>query len=150
MRTLGRRLCLILLLILSGHAFAQDTNFYVITYLPGDSWQARTAYDKQPGIQQHLAYLQGLFNRDIILMSGPFADRAGGMVIISGSSLQAVKNIVSRDPAVISDLLLAEVSSWQVVMSSIRKRRRQTIEVDPDEPFTVESRDPEAPINLPK
>jgi uncharacterized protein YciI len=49
-------------------------------------------------IQEHKVYLQKGFNEGWILLSGPKALVAGGIIIMKASSLNEVENYFSEDP----------------------------------------------------
>ena len=54
----------------------------------------------EPHLPAHLAYLQELKARGALLLSGPFADRTGGMVLISATSRSEAEAIAEADPLV--------------------------------------------------
>jgi len=144
------RLMSLVLLLLAPMVFADQTaNFYLVTYSPGANWDRSVAFDKQPGMKAHLDYLAGLHDDDIVLMEGPLVNRQAAVMLVRTGSMEQANRIVQQDPAVINKILSGSVEGWQVEMSSMRQYRRVIPDIkSPNEPFKVERRDPNAPINL--
>jgi len=72
----------------------------------------RTTYE--PHLPDHLAYLQKLKQQNVLLLSGPFGDRTGGLVIIRADSWQEAETIAQNDPLVSSHVDSYEVREWQI------------------------------------
>lgn len=127
----------------------EPTGFYVLQYLPGPNWEEGYDYQTQPRLDQHRKYLSALHDNELVVMGGPFEGKVGAMVIVRVNTLAQAQGIASRDPAVIDRVLAVEITPWRVNMSSMRQfRRNPQGSRDPDAPFRVERRDPNAPINL--
>ena len=142
---------IVLMVVFVPPLIAENANFYIVRYSPGSNWDKHVSYYEQRGIKQHLDYLRDLYDRERLLMSGPLVDLPGSMVIIKGGSLNAVRQFVASDPAVLGKLLESSVSGWKVYLSSLSNIRGKTaVELDADEPFRLERRDHDAPINLPR
>lgn len=139
-----------LFLILCFNMAKAENRYYVVIYSPGENWNVNLAYDQQDGIVGHREYLDSLFERRILLMSGPMADQPGSMMILVEQSLEAVETIARNDPGVSSHLLVAGIARWQVRMNSLTPIRRAVPAVDASGSFTVERYDSESAINLPE
>jgi uncharacterized protein YciI len=72
----------------------------------------RTLYT--PHLPAHLAYLQQLKQRGVLLLSGPFADRQGGMVIIQAETSAAAEAIAQADPLVSSGVDSYTLREWVI------------------------------------
>jgi len=68
----------------------------------------------EPHLPAHLAYLQELKARGVLLLSGPFADRTGGMVLIQAPSREAAEAIAQADPLVANRVDSYELREWQI------------------------------------
>jgi uncharacterized protein YciI len=68
----------------------------------------------EPHLPAHLAYLQELKARGVLLLSGPFADRAGGMVLISAASRAEAETIAEADPLVANRVDSYELREWLI------------------------------------
>jgi uncharacterized protein YciI len=64
--------------------------------------------------QQHLAHLASMREKGVMTYAGPFGDRAGGMCIYSGPSLEEVRTLAESDPAVKAGRLTVEIHPWLV------------------------------------
>lgn len=53
-----------------------------------------------PVVPLHLAHLDGLRKKGILIAFGPFEDRTGGLVAFSAETLEEAKTIVNSDPFV--------------------------------------------------
>jgi uncharacterized protein YciI len=65
-------------------------------------------------LPDHFAHLATLKERGVLLLSGPFTDRRGGMVIVQAESLQEAEAIAQADPLVARGLDRYEVREWHI------------------------------------
>jgi uncharacterized protein YciI len=68
----------------------------------------------EPYLPAHLAYLQDLKARGVLLLSGPFTDRTGGMVLISAASRTEAETIAQADPLVANRVDTYELREWLI------------------------------------
>jgi len=68
----------------------------------------------EPHLPAHLVYLRDLKARGVLLLSGPFADRTGGMVLIQAASRQAAEAIAQADPLVANNVDSYELREWLI------------------------------------
>ncbi|MDQ2652060.1 MAG: YciI family protein [Chloroflexota bacterium] len=66
---------------------------------------------------KHREYLKGLLDAGNIVLSGPFVDDSGALLVIEAGSLAEVEGIVANDPyraaGVVDNALVRE---WNIVM----------------------------------
>lgn len=141
-----RGLTLILALGLSHLAHSQ---MYVVEFVPAKNWVAERSYESQPGMKSHLDYWQQWYVKEVLLMSGPFADQSGGMFLIKTKDRAMADDLVKNDPAVKAQIIEAKVRRWRLLSSAMRRVKPMVIEIEPDQSFKVQRSDPGAPINLP-
>ena len=77
-------------------------------------------------IKQHVAHLKRLDERGQLVLCGPFADGAGGMVIIKAESLEAAVAVAEADPFVSSGMESYEVRTWYL---SCRENKHMGVDV---------------------
>jgi len=64
----------------------------------------------------HVAYLKELFDKGILIITGPFTDeKRGGMFIVEVKDEEELNNIVNNDPAILSGLAGYEVRPYKIV-----------------------------------
>jgi uncharacterized protein len=68
----------------------------------------------EPYLPAHLAYLKELKTRGVLLLSGPFADRTGGMVLISAASRAEAEATAEADPLVANGVDSYELREWLI------------------------------------
>ena len=68
----------------------------------------------EPHLPAHFAYLQELKARGALLLSGPFADRTGGMVLVQAASREAAEAIAQADPLVANNVDRYELREWLI------------------------------------
>jgi uncharacterized protein len=68
----------------------------------------------EPYLPAHLAYLQDLKGRGVLLLSGPFVDRTGGMVVIRAASRAEAEAIAQADPLVANQVDSYELREWLI------------------------------------
>lgn len=66
----------------------------------------------EPYLPKHLEYLQQLNQQGHLLLSGPFADRTGGMVLIQANSWDEAEAIARADPFVSSGVDSYQLREW--------------------------------------
>lgn len=93
----------------------------VVRHRPGSRWDDTLGYRDQPGIEQHVSYWSTVNAAGAVFMGGPFPDNSGGMMILAVSEAEA-DPLVAQDPAVVTDLLRAEVRLWRVVLEGPANR----------------------------
>lgn len=64
---------------------------------------------------EHLKFLEGLREKDVIIMNGRFTDGAGGLVIYKGNHMGEIERLVKQDPYVINGARNYEVYEWEMV-----------------------------------
>ncbi len=126
-----------------------QAEMYVLSFTKGSSWDENLAYEQQPGIAAHRKYWHQLYEQEVLLMSGPFEDRSGGLFIVNAANETAVKQFVADDPAVKAGLINITSHRWRVLSSAMRRAKPLVIEVESDRTLRVRSTDPGSPINLP-
>ena len=68
----------------------------------------------EPYLPAHLAYLQGLKARRVLLLSGPFRDRTGGLVLVKAASREEAEAIARADPLVANNVDSYELREWLI------------------------------------
>lgn len=70
----------------------------------------------------HREYLSGLVAQGKILMSGPFGDDSGAVVIYDVADLPEAQELMANDPFAQNGIIVdATVKEWRVVMSRDEK-----------------------------
>lgn len=70
----------------------------------------------------HREYLTGLVEQGKILMSGPFTDDSGAVVIYDVADLSEAQELMSNDPFAQKGIIVdATVKEWKVVMARDEK-----------------------------
>ncbi len=143
-----RTFWLSLVMLLTFPASAEQ--IFVVTFEQGEAWVSDRSYELQPGISKHLAYWQNLYIQEVLLMSGPFEDQSGGLMIVRAKDIKGAIKLLDNDPAIQAGTIQAGVRRWRVLTSAMRSAKPQVIEVDPDQTFRIRRLDPDSPINLPQ
>ena len=107
-------------------------------------------YEQQADIEPHLEYWRGLYQREVLLMSGPFEDQSGGMFLVRVADQAAAETLVSNDPGVQASKISATIQRWRVLTSAMRNAKPVVLEVEPEQSFNIKRLDPDSPINLPE
>lgn len=64
---------------------------------------------------EHLQFLEGLREKDVIVMNGRFTDGAGGLVIYKGEGQDEIKKLVEQDPYIVNGARYFELHEWEMV-----------------------------------
>ncbi|ODU08576.1 MAG: hypothetical protein ABS84_11935 [Rubrivivax sp. SCN 71-131] len=88
----------------------------VVLHSPGPSWEPGLPLTQQLGVREHEAHYAELARQGQLLMGGPFADGAGGglMIFKPGIEEDTLRMHALTDPAVESGLLQFEIRPWQI------------------------------------
>jgi uncharacterized protein YciI len=101
----------------SAAAAQQDpVHYFVLMHTPGPAWNRSKGFKDQPGIEKHVAYMQGFSAQGKILLGGPFLDDSGGMMIADVPTLEEARAIADGDPTVKSGLLVVTIKPWLAVL----------------------------------
>ena len=136
--------------VLSHNLRADDANYFLIRYLPGENWNHSISYKDQPGLKKHHSYLQKLHIKDQVVMGGTVDGEPGSLMLVRTGSREEAEVIARQDPGVETRILKAEITAWNVRMSSMRFVRRQPVAPieDPDQTFRLKRIDPESQLNI--
>jgi uncharacterized protein len=98
-------------------------HYFVAFQTPGPKWVQGLKYNEQPEFEVHVGYMSELQHRGLIVLSGPFMEKTGGlngvladggMTIFRADSLDAAIKIGTADPTVVSGMLNVEVRMFWV------------------------------------
>jgi hypothetical protein len=79
----------------------------------------RSAYEVH--LPAHRQYLQQLDADGTLVLSGPFADRRGGMVLIRAESETAARAIAEADPLVQHRVDTYELRHWRITGGDLQR-----------------------------
>jgi len=86
--------------------------YFVLIQAPGPAWDHAKGFRDQPGLEQHVGYMQRYFDTGKIVLGGPFLDDSGGMMIFDLAAIDEAHAIAEADPTVKSGLLTVTVKPW--------------------------------------
>jgi uncharacterized protein YciI len=68
----------------------------------------------EPHLPAHFEHLRALKARGALLLSGPFADRSGGLLLIEAASRAEAEEIAQADPLVANNVDSYELREWLI------------------------------------
>lgn len=89
--------------------------YFVLAHTPGPRWDPTKGFRQQPGIEQHVAYMQDFLDRGTLILGGPYLDNSGGMMIFDLDTEEEARRVAEGDPTVKSGLLAVTVKPWLAV-----------------------------------
>jgi uncharacterized protein YciI len=93
------------------------TTYYAALMRPGSRWDTAKPVREQAFWDEHAAYIDSVFAAGKIVLAGPFADRAGSLVILRVPDAAAVRALFNADPWTIHDVLVvADVKEWTIFL----------------------------------
>ncbi len=75
----------------------------------------------EPYLPDHLTYLQQLEAEGSLVLSGPFTDRSGGMVLVRAASLEDARAMAAADPLVIHGVDTYDLREWRMTGGDISR-----------------------------
>jgi len=97
---------------------------FVTFFSPGPAWQGGKTSREQPYWAEHAAFMDQLFDDEIVVLGGPYADYSNLLVIVEALHEQEVYDLFERDPFVIHDIArINGVHEWLIFLDARRKTR---------------------------
>ncbi|HEX6291605.1 MAG TPA: YciI family protein [Herpetosiphonaceae bacterium] len=84
----------------------------------------RSAYEVH--LPAHLDYLRQLDAAGTLVLSGPFTDRRGGMVMIRAESEAAARAVAEADPLVAQGVDTYELRGWRLTGGDLQRLQLET------------------------
>ena len=75
----------------------------------------------------HREYLQQLDAAETLVLSGPFTDRRGGMVLIRAESEEAARAVAEADPLVKSGVDTYELRHWRITGGDLQRLQLEVV-----------------------
>ncbi|HEY6437837.1 MAG TPA: hypothetical protein VIY47_14700 [Ignavibacteriaceae bacterium] len=106
-------------------AFAQTTtdSLYIVTYTTGPAWDKTKVPNEQPYFTDHSANLGKLRKEGVITAGARYGEK--GIIFIKASSLQAAREIILADQAVVNKLFNADVQKLNVFYDGCIERPKK-------------------------
>lgn len=97
---------------------------YLVLFKPGPAWiKGKPVYEQN--LLEHGRYLIDQHEKGILLQAGPFTDDTGGAILYRANHLKDVEEWVSKDPAVVSEILVPTIYPWKWVEWDYHLERRK-------------------------
>jgi uncharacterized protein YciI len=85
---------------------------------PGPAWTEGRPED-QPGWDAHAEFIDGLIDRGVFIMGGPWTSRLGSMSIWEGLDAEQVREVMQDDPFMRNGVFeLEDVADWTVYVDT--------------------------------
>jgi uncharacterized protein len=87
---------------------------------PGPNWDSSRRVREQQFWDEHAAFVDGLFERGLVMLAGPFApDGTGALVILNVETVDEARAIYAEDPWAHQEILLIEqAKEWTIFLDS--------------------------------
>ena len=93
----------------------------VVRWRAGPAWTTGTPED-QDGWDEHAEFIDGLIERGIFVMGGPFADDSGSMSLLENVGEDEARELVLRDPFVANGVfVLEDLCAWNVWVDELTR-----------------------------
>ncbi len=111
--------------LISTCTFAQTTpdSLYIVTYTTGSAWDNTKAPNEQPYFMDHSANLGKLRKEGVITVGARYGEK--GIIFIKAPSLQAAKEIILADQAVVNKLFNVDVQRLNVFYDGCIERPKK-------------------------
>jgi uncharacterized protein YciI len=105
-------------------------SLFVLFHRPGPRWQPGAPFTEQPGIMDHIGFMQGLDQAGRLVLGGPFDNEPAGpqdggpvgIAIIEADGMEEAERLAASDEAVKAGLLTVQVRPWRPRMGSALPR----------------------------
>jgi uncharacterized protein YciI len=91
----------------------------VVRWRAGPEWTTGGPED-QAGWDEHAEFIDGLIERGIFVMGGPYADNSGSHTLLEGVTADEARELVLQDPFVANGVfVLEDVRAWNVYVDEL-------------------------------
>lgn len=96
-------------------------DYFIVTELPGPSWDRSRPRREQDGWDEHAAFIDRLTEQGVIVLGGPVGDPDFGpaVLIFSAESEDEVHAHLSEDPWLNTILRVDNVQRWSIWIGSL-------------------------------
>ena len=95
---------------------------FIVWLSPGANWDASRGSREQQHWDAHASFMDDLFERGMVVLGGPLADRSGALVIVEATDESEVRVWFRNDPWTIHDVLpLKDVKEWHILLDGRTK-----------------------------
>jgi uncharacterized protein YciI len=85
----------------------------------GSNWNADKPVREQDHWDDHVRFMDALFDAGTVILGGPFADGSGSLVILAAESPEAARAIYRGDPWTVRDILVVDdAKEWTIFLDS--------------------------------
>ncbi len=97
-------------------------NTFMILWAPGPAWVLGKTVREQPYWTEHAAFMDRLFANGTVIMSGPFTDGTGSLVLVEAEEESEVRTLFANDPFVVHHIfVLSSLKQWQLFLDARRR-----------------------------
>ena len=99
------------------------TTYYFGMLIRGPKWSPEETPERAELQKQHLAYMDGMYEKGRLLIAGPLTDDGTirGLVVYKAASIEEARSLAEGDPAVKAGRLKIEIHPWMVQKGIIRE-----------------------------
>jgi len=76
----------------------QPEQLFVVDRPAGSEWEPGRGAREQPLWPEHAAFMDGLFERGVIALGGPFLDGSGAMLVMRVPDADTARTLLAPDP----------------------------------------------------
>jgi uncharacterized protein YciI len=95
---------------------------YLIHPLRDTYFDKPTAREEQ-AMDEHFIYLKEGTEQGVVLLAGPCLDETFDIVVLSAENEQTAREFMLNDPAVKSNVMMAELHPMKVLLNSLMERK---------------------------
>lgn len=96
---------------------------WVVTSAPGPRRNLALGVREQAWWNDHAAFIDDLVEDGTIVLGGPLPDQGGAMIVVRGSSAEAVRSRLAPDPWYVNGILrLVSIARWEVFIDQWDRR----------------------------
>jgi uncharacterized protein YciI len=105
----------------TSYAHVSETlEYFLVTELPGPSWDHSRPRREQEGWEKHAAFVDRLGEQGVVVLGGPLGDPDFGpaLLVFAAESEDDVRAHLSEDPWVDTILRVEDVQRWSIWIGS--------------------------------
>lgn len=95
---------------------------FILNFKAGPAWIPGKPNSEQKYWNEHASFMENLFDKGLIIMSGTYANHAAVMIIVEAADESEIVNIFKNDPFILKSIfVLDNIIEWEVSLDAHKK-----------------------------
>lgn len=103
-------------------AAVERITLYAALVRPGPTWLANQEAGRRNDMTRHVEYVTRMRAEGKLVLGGPFADGAGGLLVYRADSIEQARQFMDADPATVEKVFDYDMHPWSVNAADLPRK----------------------------